>query len=407
MAECEENRDADGEAFPWHLGVYDAHCHPTDTMASIPSLPDMKARILTVMATRAQDQELVAQTADTYGIRSGSVDSTPDVWSGEERMVPCFGWHPWFSHQMFDDSDYDGQASLDAETKILHYQTVLAPRRERLSDEEREVFASLPDPRPFSQFLDQTRRYLEKYPFALVGEIGLDRSFRIREAWIPEHEHHRDGSLTPGGREGRKLSPYRVHIQHQKKLFKAQLHLAGEMQRAVSVHGVQAHGIVFETIQETWKGHERKVLSKRERKRQTETLLSNANVGNEDRQEGIRSPKPFPPRICLHSYSGNPDAFKQYLNPAIPAEIFASFSTAINLSEKQDSGAPSALEDLIRLVPDDRLLVESDLHIAGPRMDEHLEDMVRRLCRIKGWGLSEGIERLGENWKMFVFGAKR
>ena len=39
-------------------------------------------------------------------------------------------------------------------------------------------------------------------------------------------------------------------------------------------------------------------------------------------------------------------------------------------------------------------------------MDIRLEDIVRRICKIKGWGLDEGVKKLGQNWKAFVFGTE-
>ncbi|KNG46764.1 metallo-dependent hydrolase [Stemphylium lycopersici] len=402
------------EAFPWHLGVYDAHCHPTDTMSSIETIQNMKARILTVMATRAEDQDLVAAAADKHSIKS----SDPSQWSKEECIVPCFGWHPWFSYQMYltgeegpECDDKRSHPNLTGDAKIAHYQAVLQPSRETPSEEDLKIYHSLPDPTPFSTFLSRTRQSLQQHPYALVGEIGLDRSFRIPESWTgnPDLWSKRDNSLTPGGREGRRLTPFRCSPAHQKDIFKLQLQLAAEMGRAVSVHGVQAHGLVLQVLSELWKGHEKQVLSKRERKKRGQDHpAAEAAIEAEKDEDTTTSkngqPLPYPPRICLHSYSGNVSNFRQYLNSAIPAHIFASFSTAINLSDALDEETPPGFEELVRIVPDHMLLVESDLHTAGEELDRRLEDIVRRICKIKGWGLEEGVERLGRNWRVFAFG---
>ncbi|KAJ4364562.1 Cut9-interacting protein scn1 [Neocucurbitaria cava] len=392
-----DNKD---QAFPWHLGVYDAHCHPTDTMASIEIIQKMKARMLTVMATRAEDQDLVTSTADKHSCRAS---------------VGIRG----FSHQMYindENAQDDGNSreqeqdvTLKGDAKVKHYQQVLQPSRsDPLSDEDRQIFLSLPDPTSFATFLQQTRKHLQKYPYALIGEIGLDRSFRIPEAWNAHLDlwSKRNANLTPGGREGRRLTPFRCSPQHQKKIFKLQLQLAAQMERAVSVHGVQAHGLVFEALSELWKGHEKEVLSKRERKKrgQDHPSVESAQLENGGAEKEDKPKPPYPPRICLHSYSGNASNFKQYLNPAIPTRIFASFSTAINLSDAMDEETPASFEEIVRTVPDDMVLVESDLHTAGDEMDRRLEDIIRRICKIKEWSLEEGVDRLGKNWKAFAFG---
>ena len=299
---------------------------------------------------------------------------------------------------MFDENDYDGAHSLSSKQKAAHYQSVLMPRSEDL-----DFLHSLPEPRPLSHFIDQTKTYLQRYQLALVGEIGLDRSFRIPEAWLPEQAEERNDALTPGGREGRRLSPYRVSMAHQRKVLLAQLHLAGEMRRAVSVHGVQAHGLVFETLAQTWKGHEIRQLSKRDRKNEAHVAARESDDRIDDEDAGVARDEqmPYPPRVCLHSFSGPAETVKQYVDPSVPCKVFFSFSTTINAWSENGDGK---VEATVRAVPDDRILIESDLHKAGEAMDNYLEEAVRKVCGVKGWEIDNGVRQLGDNWKHFVFG---
>lgn len=392
----DKSHEEDAGAFPWHLGVFDAHCHPTDTLSTVAEIPTMNATAFTIMATRAQDQHLVEKVARDHGMK----DSCPTdscsllAWRG---VVPSFGWHPWFSHQLFHDAAYAGTQKLSESEKVSHYQKVLTP-----ASPDKDFLLALPDPRPLSTFLAETKSRLAEFPAALIGEVGLDRAFRIPQTWLPEQTQERDDGLTPGGREGRRLSPYRVSMDHQRLILLAQLRLAGEMRRAASVHGVQAHGVVYETLSSMWRGHEREVLTKKERKRQAAAEATTRYVNDEQDEESKPGPRPYPPRICLHSYSGPAETLKQYFHPSVPSDIFLSFSTVINFS----TAAAAKTEQVIRAAPEDRILVESDLHTAGERMDRQLEEIVRKVCELRGWTVEEGVKRLGDNWKRFVFGTR-
>lgn len=396
-----DQKSIEAEAdFPWHLGVFDAHCHPTDTISSMDVIPTMKVRALVIMASRAQDQEIVAKFADAYGVRSLAMSDLLEV--GATSVVPSFGWHPWFSYQIYDDSLVLPTDSPNGSSKLDHYKSVIVP-----SPDDPEFLSGLPNPRSLSAYIAETRSYLLKYPFALVGEIGIDRTFRIPQPDAPSASHSE--GLTPGGRDGKRLTPYRVDMDHQKKIFKVQLNLAGELSRPVSVHGVGAHGTLFEVLRESWQGYERPILSRRARKRASAAQSHVNSDENESEKEELDTDKkkPFPPRICLHSYSGPQATLKQYLHPSIPSTIFFSFSSLVNLAAPSSSASrPVSTKaiDVIKAVPDDRILVESDLHCAGERMEGLLEHVVKVVCQTKNWPLEKGVRQLASNWVHFVAG---
>ena len=376
----------------WRIGVFDAHCHPTDIMASINDLREMKAKVLTIMASRSQDQDLVAQVASEYALTSKNIDHD----SSSCHVVPAFGWHPWFSYQLYDDQNNE---VTTAPTPEDHYRKVLTPQPDE------NFLGSLPPPRSLSDFLAQTEERLVQHRYALVGEIGLDRAFRLPVGGFvapppgPSKGPNEDQSYTPGSREGRPLSPYRVSMDHQKVILKAQLQLAGKLHRPVSIHSVQAHGVVFELLQELWAGH--KKLSKRQQKRRLSVSGAHAaEVDDEQDRSSTPSPLPYPPRICMHSYSGPPDPLRQFLHSSVPAEVYFSFSDLINFSSNSSAKAI----DVIKAVPGSRILIESDFHCAGQQMDDLLACIVGRVCEIKGWSEQDGAEQLRKNWESFVFG---
>ena len=374
-----------------NIGLFDAHCHPTDIMASIDDISFMKARCLTIMASRSQDQELVSKVAWQYPLRAREdLDET-----SRRYVVPSFGWHPWFSYQMYDDSAGKSNVPID---KLQHYRNVLTP-----TPEDDQFLESLTEPIALSRFIHDTEVRLQHHPIALVGEIGIDRAFRLPvgpfHSPCPVNDKpniHDAKQYTPGSREGRGLTPYKVHIDHQLVVLRAQLELAARLRRPVSVHCVQGHGVIFDLFQSMWAGHER--LSKRQLKRRQS--VSGAHEHEADMDIDGQPRLPYPQRVCMHSFSGPVDPLRQFFHPTVPVDFYFSFSHLINFS---NIGSSKAV-DVVRAVPDDRILVESDYHCAGKEMDELLEKVVNRVCEIKQWTLEDGARQLRTNWERFVFG---
>jgi Tat protein secretion system quality control protein TatD with DNase activity len=323
--------------------LHDAHTHPSDTPDSLRQHDPSASGSLCAMSTRPNDQSIVSSFAQ----------------DNPETVIPFFGYHPWFAHLFFSNERQE------------HYEGILKPAPEK------EYLEHLPKPISWDSALQELRQRLKSDPKAQVGEIGLDKSFRLPT--------HTDGERDPSARKD--LSPYRTIQEHQLRIFTDQCKLAGEFGRAVSIHGVQCHGLVFTALQSLWKGHEKK--SQKSIKRQQKT--ANGNL------ETTSLPN-FPPRVCLHSASLPIDTLKQYLVKSIPSVVYFSFSTVINGRYGQK------LIDLIRAVPDDRILIESDWHCEGDVRRNQLYDIARVVMHAKDWSIEQGVEILEHNFQKFVYG---
>ena len=184
---------------------------------------------------------------------------------------------------------------------------------------------------------DRLRALLvEEGPSAMCGEIGLDKACRARET----------GRNEWGA---------------QKEVFRAQLLLAHELNRPVSVHCVRAVGTLFDTLDE----------------------LGKAGT--------------LPPAVAMHSFgAGGTDWVKRFLT--LPTRVYFGFSECINHS---NSRTEEKLEGNVRAVPDDRLLLESDLD-DPTTMDEACERFCGVLAAIKGWSLEDAAARTTENARQFL-----
>mmetsp|Transcript_5574 Transcript_5574/g.15575 ORF Transcript_5574/g.15575 Transcript_5574/m.15575 type:complete len:241 (-) Transcript_5574:85-807(-) len=183
-------------------------------------------------------------------------------------------------------------------------------------------------------WIERLRLRLASHPAALLGEIGLDKAAR-----------------TPETR--------RCEYEAQQEVFAAQLALAAELRRPVSVHCVRSVGKLFGMME-----------------------AGAAAAG-------------LPPAIALHSYGSSPDWIPRYL--ALPTELYVGFSYAINGRENQRE----KLLENIAVVPDDRLLLESDLECPLD-IEEHLRAMCAIFAEAKGWSLEETAERTWANAERFV-----
>ncbi|OSD06213.1 Metallo-dependent hydrolase [Trametes coccinea BRFM310] len=332
--------------------VVDVHCHPTDSKAEMTHrvVEDLPIRIC-AMATRRSDQELVADLARAH----------PD------KVVPCFGYHPWFYHWI---------SLATAASKEAHYRALFlpssAPSKPELDAAFERLLPYLPDPTPLSDVLEDVRSHLIAFPNAMLGEVGIDRVCRIPYT-RPADPPYAEAADTDDG-SSRELSPFTIPLEHQLAVLEAQLALAVELKRNVSLHSVKCQQATGELL---------------------------------DRMKAKHGSQWLKISVDLHSCGLSAQTWEQ-LSKRHP-NVFLSLSTAINARSP-------AHRTLIAACAPDRILVESDFHdvrLSAP----YTWHMLRTVAEVKGWHVEEewdenveewgAVRRLEENWRMFVRGEHR
>ncbi|KAF8346953.1 TatD DNase family Scn1 [Amanita rubescens] len=315
--------------------VVDVHCHPTDA----PQIPHETMQRLSItlcaMATRQSDQQRVRDLALQY----------PD------KVIPCFGYHPWFCHAI---------ATQPFASKYNHYQTLLLGTSESpdLLEAFEKLLPHLPEPRLLSDIVQELRDNLRSFPDAMLGEVGLDRSFRLPIDYFS----------SP-----RELTPFTIPLEHQLIVLEAQLDLAVELERNISFHSVKSQ---------------------------------QATIALLDRMRSRHSKCWHKISIDFHSCGFSPETWRRIEASNEHPNTFLSLSVVIN-------GRNSNLKRLIAACAPDRILVESDYDNAEMTTPMTWE-MLLIVAEIKGWKVEEewgqdlnpvgAVRRLEENWKRFKEG---
>lgn len=254
---------------------------------------------------------------------------------GDRLIIPYVstGLHPWFCHAIsFEPPDR-------LPTKEAHYSS-LFPSPENPTAPHPSlalVLPTFPDPISIDTFVAELSDRLEKYPQSQVGEIGLDKAFKIPNP--PE---------IAADKRNPKHTDLATPIAHQIRMVEAQVDVAIKLGRNISLHSVR-------TPQET---------------------VDMLRRFKEQKGEGWSRL-----HVCLHSFGGSAESAKQIqkgtghdvasfsgeawqcskkLTPvclpprgAAHPNAFFSFATII-------SGRSPQFHTLLRAIEPHRLLIESD-----------------------------------------------
>ena len=152
------------------------------------------------------------------------------------------GYHPWFSYLISTTSD--------PISKDEHYHSLFLPdsvgnvtanainsestnlsEPDSLESQFATLLVNLPDPRPLSEVLIELRQNLSDFSASMLGEVGLDGGFCIPFDHLASPRHR---------------TPFTIPLAHQVAILEAQIEVAVELGRNISVHSVKSEQATLE-----------------------------------------------------------------------------------------------------------------------------------------------------------------
>lgn len=165
-------------------------------------------------------------------------------------------------------------------------------------DEVESLLPHLPKPRSLHDVTSEVRTNLQSLPDAMLGEVGLDRAFRVpgsrsaikdempSERELLQSEPSHDCNEHTLALRGKQLTSLGIPIAHQQQVLLAQIGVATELGRNVSMHSVRAPDATVNLIRDCCRvynglnGHGFRDISEcRETGKQGANPLLNADFG--------------------------------------------------------------------------------------------------------------------------------
>ncbi|KAI9622336.1 hypothetical protein KEM48_007319 [Puccinia striiformis f. sp. tritici PST-130] len=365
----------------------DAHCHPNDAFHGIDmarAAEEIKGLAIGKVCVMSSSLESQAKTEELVNLQ-------PD------KVIPAFGLHPWFTSRItLSEQEVD---------KRDHYRSILTKqnyppvppssvrpsqkqKEKQKEDEERHIgdqeeiqdwvelhLHLLPQPICLDEFLTEMRARLERFPTSIVGEIGLDKSFTFQIEQPPKTSTVTGPSteqptdkvfdsrlLEQEARVPMIKSKYKISISHQLEVLRAQIELAIEIGRPISLHCVQAPTELLDLIDQLiarW-GVQFTGFVSRHRSGPSKASSDGLLLVLERARHPLQFPVP-PSSSHSKTYSTYPTQSSQEEKTATLEELYSARTVRA-----------------IRATPIDRLLIESD-HGSDPVL---IDDKLRQIFHL-------------------------